>query len=290
VACTACGFIGKVSDGKLIEYTPPTPVVDPRQSDPDEAGLAALSNAKAAVEKAEASLKAAKAHQKKLKAEADAGDAASKQLAAIEEIAGDAPTQAQIDDARLIVESAAADLQTARTALDAAQAVHRKREEAKVRTASALKAHEAVAGWLKAEEAMSPSGIPSELLGAALTPFNEKLAAHSKMSEWPLVQVNQDMQVVVGERLYGLRSESARWRADAILSVAIAQISQIDFVLLDRVDVNSGHNRKKLMVWLNTLCNGKELTQAWLFATLKEKPVKLPPSFECHWMAEGAVV
>ncbi len=128
-------------------------------------------------------------------------------------------------------------------------------------------AHRDVEGWCLLQAALSPTGIPSELLGTTLGPFNSLLASCGP-STWAPVQVDSDLDIAIGGRDYALCSESEQWRADAVLAEAIATRSGLDLIMLDRVDVLDVSSRGELLEWaLEMAENG---LQSILFATLKK--------------------
>ena len=57
------------------------------------------------------------------------------------------------------------------------------------------------------------------------------------MATWHPVVITPEIEITYGGRLYGLLSESEKWRADTLLAIAIARLSGIRLVLLDRFDV-----------------------------------------------------
>ena len=62
----------------------------------------------------------------------------------------------------------------------------------------------------------------------------------------------------MGGRAYQLRSESEKWRADAMLAEAISFVSGLGFIALDGFDVLDGAGRSQLIGWLVTLAENCE--------------------------------
>src|SRR5690606_3882859 len=123
------------------------------------------------------------------------------------------------------------------TELARLQAEQRAAAAAVEATAKAKAHHESVKQWQIATDALSPDGIPAEILGKALVPLNSMLTMLSNTFCWLQVQVDADMMITSGKRPYALQSESEKWRTDAILAMAIANISGLKMAALDRVDV-----------------------------------------------------
>jgi hypothetical protein len=139
--------------------------------------------------------------------------------------------------------------------------------------------------------ALSADGIPAEILGEALGPINARLAQSAADADWPRVVLGADMAIRVGsrERAYALLSESERWRVDAMLAEAIAHLSGVRLLVLDRFDVLDGEGRVECLEWLHTLADLGEIDTALLFGTLKAPPVNLPPTIAAHWIDQGTV-
>ncbi len=104
-------------------------------------------------------------------------------------------------------------------------------------TADAARHHADVVAWSFIADQLSPTGIPAEILASALTPMNDLLATQSAEAKWLPVQISPEIEVTYGGRLYGLLSESEKWRCDALLAIAIARLSGLGLVALDRFDV-----------------------------------------------------
>lgn len=151
-------------------------------------------------------------------------------------------------------------------------------------TAQAI--HVKLQAWKAVEAALAPTGIPGELLGEALGPINARLQWSSAASGWAQVSITPDMDILAGHRPYELLSESARWRAQAMISEAISFLAGIRILILDRVDVLAIANREKLLNWTDALvADGYDTIM--LFATLKS-----PPQFNgmnTFWLAKGEV-
>lgn len=156
-------------------------------------------------------------------------------------------------------------------------------------TNSARENHQLVLKWSAIADALSPEGIPADLLGAALKPFNERLRQTSITTEWPQVTIDADMTIRAGGRLYNLMSESARWRVDAAIAEAISFLSNVRIVLLDRLDVNDLPNRAAALSWLDGLIQTKQIDTAIVCGTLKARPSGLPDSIEVRWIHDGAL-
>lgn len=156
-------------------------------------------------------------------------------------------------------------------------------------TKKASQHHADIAEWLSIADHLAPDGIPGEMLANALKPINGHLADYSASTGWSAVQIEADMTVRYGSRLYTLCSESEQWRADAMIAVAIAVLSGLKLVLLDRMDVLQISARGDLLAWLDELAHFGDLDTAITFGTLKQVPTGLAPSTSAFWIECGSL-
>src|SRR5215217_4907826 len=150
-----------------------------------------------------------------------------------------------------------------------------KREEfntAKDTTDKAAAFNTEISKWLAIADAMAPDGIPGELLGLALAPINQSLEVLAGMAGWPIVRITRDIDILSNERTYGLCSESEKWRADTLIALAIAQLTGLKLVVLDRFDVLQPNARGRLMGMLVQLVELGSIDTAVVLGTLKEAP------------------
>lgn len=179
--------------------------------------------------------------------------------------------------------------QTARAAAAARAAA----DAAAQRTQDAAAAHHDALQWDAIAEALSPAGIPADLLREALGPLNDRLTQSALDANWPAVRVDGDMTITCGTaaRPYPLLSESERWRCDAMLAEAVSFLSGARLLLLDRFDVLEPLARDDLLAWLDVLASNAEIDTAIVFGTLKQAPdaAVLPPTVAAVWV-EGGVV
>lgn len=178
-------------------------------------------------------------------------------------------------------------LKQANAALQALETTRQEWELSRDATAKAQAAHTAVEAWTKITTAVSPNGVAAELLAAGMEPLTKTLRAWADATGWPQVTVDANMRIRGGNRLYDLMSESERWRTDAMITVTIAILSKVRFVLLDRLDVLSVQtHRGCAMGWLYELAQGGTLDTVIVCATLKEPP-PAPPGMAVHWIGQG---
>lgn len=152
---------------------------------------------------------------------------------------------------------------------------------------AALAAHESVLAWIAIADALSPDGIPGELLAEALDPINEHLRVSAADAEWEPAQINSDMTITYGLRDYALVSESEKWRADAMIAEAVSHFAGIKLLVLDRFDVLDLKGREDLLYWLDGMAGNGEIDTALIFGTLKSLPAQLLPSIDGFWLGSG---
>lgn len=155
--------------------------------------------------------------------------------------------------------------------------------------AKAATHHQDVKDWTLIEKALAPDGIPGEILGSALKPFNTSLAKVSALSAWPKTQIDPSMNITAGGRLYGLLSESEKWRVDTLIALVIAQQSGLRMVVLDRYDVLDVPARGQVMGMLLALVKAGDIESAVVCGTLKERPKVeiLPLEIQSVWLTKG---
>lgn len=159
----------------------------------------------------------------------------------------------------------------------------------------AARLHADILEWSAIADALSPDGIPGEMLAAALGPINERLAHSANEAQWKRVNVGRDMSIYAAEegeapRPYALLSESEKWRADAMIAEAISHVSGVRLLVLDRFDVLDLQGRADLLCWLDALADAEEIDTAIIFGTLKALPEQLPDSAEAFWIENGKCV
>lgn len=172
---------------------------------------------------------------------------------------------------------------------DAMKSVKAAIDSAEKKTADAALHHDDVFQWDAIGDGLSPDGIPADLLTEALVPVNLRLEGNSQDTGWPMVHIDCDMALTADARDYRLLSESEQWRVDAMLAEAIAQLSGVRLLVLDRFDVLDLPGRGELLGWLDALATDGELDTALIFGTLKSAPAILPTTIGVHWIESGVV-
>lgn len=154
---------------------------------------------------------------------------------------------------------------------------------------TARRHHADVQAWEAIADDLAPDGIPGEMLKDALRPFNDRLRATSIATGWPQVAIDADMQITIGGRAYALGSESARWRADAAIAEAVAVLSGVKVLVIDRMDVLDLPNRATFMGWIDAISNAGDIDTALICATLKDLPKGFPDNWSLHWLENGVI-
>jgi len=150
------------------------------------------------------------------------------------------------------------------------------------------KLHADVMEWTEIADALSPDGIPGQLLAEVLGPINERLHVSAGFAEWEQVAIHSDMRITYGLRDYALISESEKWRADAMIAEAVSFLSGCKLLVLDRFDVLDLKGREDLLYWLDGMATDGEIDTALIFGTLKALPALNFTNIEAHWIDNGA--
>lgn len=162
-------------------------------------------------------------------------------------------------------------------------------ERVEATTAKAAEHHAEVLAWAKLADALSPAGLPVRIVAEALSPFNTAMAAIAARAGWMVPLLGADMGLTASGRQYRLLCESERWRADAVIALAIAELSGIRLVMLDRFDVLHPSGRVQAIRLLAELVDYGTIEQAVVAGTLKGRPSGLPPQWEAIWIENGYV-
>jgi hypothetical protein len=221
-------------------------------------------------------------------------DAAAKRLAEIDDEALAAPNSGVIDTARARITEGKSLRDAKDREIRAIEDLERQASAADKKTAAAGEHHFDVAQWEEIAEALSPSGIPGQILSEALGPINDRLALSANLSGWKRINIGADMSIYAAEegeapRSYRLLSESEKWRADAMIAESVSFLSGVRLLVLDRVDVLDMAGREDLICWLDDLAVDGAIDTALLFATLKALPANLPQNVEAFWLRDGTI-
>ncbi|HFH4746677.1 TPA: AAA family ATPase [Pseudomonas aeruginosa] len=217
--------------------------------------------------------------------------AAAEQIKALETESADAPSAEAIANGEQAINELRQARDASRAKLVALQEAMEAAAQREASIAKAQAAHRDVVAWTGMADALSPTGIPAEILANAIGPVNELLQRLSGTAGWSPVQISADIDVTFGGRLYGLLSESERWRCDATLALAIATISGLRLALLDRLDVLDIPARtQQAMKLFQSLAAGGEIDTLIVAGTLKEAMAKTPTWLQAVWIDAGQLV
>lgn len=216
--------------------------------------------------------------------------AAAEQIKALETESADAPSAEAITNGEQAINELRQARDASRAKLVALQEAMEAAAQREASIAKAQAAHRDVVAWTGMADALSPTGIPAEILADAIGPVNELLQRLSGTAGWSPVQISADIDVTFGGRLYGLLSESERWRCDATLTLAIATISGLRLALLDRLDVLDLPSRSQALTLLRAVTMDKEIDSVIVAGTLKEAMAKTPTWLQAVWIDAGQLV
>ncbi|KSG84524.1 AAA family ATPase [Pseudomonas aeruginosa] len=214
--------------------------------------------------------------------------AAAEQIKALETESADAPSAEAIANGEQAINELRQARDASRAKLVALQEAMEAAAQREASIAKAQAAHRDVVAWTGMADALSPTGIPAEILADAIGPVNELLQRLSGTAGWSPVQISADIDVTFGGRLYSLLSESERWRCDATIALAIATISGLRLALLDRLDVLDIPARtQQAMKLFQSLAAGGEIDTLIVAGTLKEPMAKTPAWLQAVWIDAG---
>ncbi|WP_424626401.1 hypothetical protein [Achromobacter marplatensis] len=222
--------------------------------------------------------------------ENDRRDIAAAEAAAGQMQEGTAPEAVQPADVEA-ARAKVAELRAERKVIDerVQQLLNAKRAatSATERTANAAQYHQDVLAWSAIGDALSPDGIPGEILAEALQPVNDKLADLADLAGWRVPAIDPDMAITFAGRPYRLLSESERWRVDALVGAALAEISGLRCLILDRFDCLDLPGRSDALGLVDALAADGRMDTVLVLGTLKAAPAAPSNAFTAHWIDQG---
>jgi len=216
--------------------------------------------------------------------------AAGERIAAMEAENKSAPDEQSLSALKANLEVIKTSRKEAKAKLDEIDKNIKLASEAGEKTSKAAEHHSSVQAWDKIASALAPDGIPSEMLGEALKPINDRITASVAALNFPgKVHISSDMTIMEDDgKLYSLSSKATRLLIDSMIAEAISHVAGIKFFMVDEFDLLDMQSRSNYLNWLIELANNKEIDTAIIFGTLKQPP-KLPPTFSVHWLQDGVI-
>lgn len=100
---------------------------------------------------------------------------------------------------------------------------------------------------------LAPKGLRQTVLNDQTRAFvKERVSPLAKAAGWQDVGFDRDLTITYGGRIYGLLSESEKFRVRVLLQVAIASLEQAPLVVIDAADILDKGGRSGLMRMLHT--------------------------------------
>ncbi|HBP1340127.1 TPA: AAA family ATPase [Pseudomonas aeruginosa] len=214
---------------------------------------------------------------------------AAEQIKALEAESVEAPSAEAIANGEQAINELRQARDASRAKLVALQEALEAATQREASIAKAQAAHQDVVAWTGMVDALSPTGIPAEILADAIGPVNDTLKRLAGIAGWSPVEISADIDVTFGGRLYGLLSESERWRCDTTIALAIATISGLRLVLLDRLDVLDLPSRNQAIALMRAMTSDREIDSVVVAGTLKEPMAKTPEWLQAVWIESGHI-
>lgn len=107
-------------------------------------------------------------------------------------------------------------------------------------TTRATVIHKQILQWMEVQKAcgQGEGSIPAEMLAKTIGPINTVMQQISTWWGYDPVMLNEELSLTThGGMNYWLCSESARWRMNACMQLALAALSKLKLVCIDRFDV-----------------------------------------------------
>lgn len=268
IPCPCCNVPLIMVDGALVEFK--GTATDPEAVAKLEEHRAALATCEKAFNNAERDYKAAHDAQEKWKA-----------LEVPEPVSEDAITELQ-DEIRTV-----RDLKNGiQVDIDQLKDSKEKAANRQIAINQAEESHQNVLAWLELAEALGPDGIPSEIVSKALQPINDRMADSAADAKWITPRIDPSMDISAEGTPYHLLSESEQWRVDAMIGEAIAALSELRLLCLDRFDVIHPAVRGWALEWLRVLVEINEIDTVLIFGTMKSCPAS-KDFMDAYWIEGG---
>ncbi|PSJ16270.1 ATP-binding protein, partial [Nitrosomonas supralitoralis] len=216
---------------------------------------------------------------------------AKDQLAVLEKQNGQAPNEDALVEIKTKIEALKATRKQLQDELTVLNENINASNEADKQTKQAARYHEEAKAWDLIANALSPEGIPSEMLSAALDPINNRITESVKSLGFPGdVYITSDMTILEDDgKLYSFSSKATKLLIDSMIAEAISHVSGIKFFMCDEFDLLDLPSRSAYLNWLLDLSESNEIESVILFGTLKSLPSGLPSVISAHWI-EGGVI
>jgi chromosome segregation ATPase len=193
--------------------------------------------------------------------------------------------------AQQAVETANKDYEHAKSALAKLQSDQQNHASLGERKTKADALSVEAAQWSLAADLLSnkPESIPSELVQRTCGPINATLMQIcGRWKQLPIV-VDGSMTLSRGDGCkYYMLSESAKWRADVAIQLALAALGSLKLVAIDRFDVLAPNARNALFDMLEWFSDKHPDVSVIVTGTLKSKP-DLGDNIKSWWIENGEV-
>ncbi|WP_121213499.1 AAA family ATPase [Pseudomonas aeruginosa] len=276
LTCPHCQGAVDLQAGTLVVHQPPEQIADAEAARRLPEYREYLASAQRAVANSQRDL--------------DESLAAAEQIKALEAESAEAPSAEAIANGEQAINELRQARDASRAKLVALQEALEAATQREASIAKAQAAHQDVVAWTGMADALSPTGIPAEILADAIGPVNDTLKRLAGIAGWSPVEISADIDVTFGGRLYGLLSESERWRCDTTIALAIATISGLRLVLLDRLDVLDLPSRNQAIALMRAMTSDREIDSVVVAGTLKEPMAKTPEWLQAVWIDAGQLV
>lgn len=179
-------------------------------------------------------------------------------------------------------------------ALSQARELVARLEERLLAVKAMLEADGIYSQWAKMQPALKAlhpeDGVRAVVAARALTAWNETMASIATEAGLPPVALTESMELTLNGRRFALLSESEKWRANFIMTLAIAKAEGAKLLLVDRLDVLVADLRATVL---------KALRAAGIPAVVAmsvpdKSPERLPHLSKAglgsvHWIEQGVV-
>jgi len=172
--------------------------------------------------------------------------------------------------------------------LDAIRDFWRQKEAAEAAQAKIGEAEKEIAFYDAMAKALAPDGIPSQLIGEAISPVNDLLEVASVLL-FPGrdLALTEDLNIELFGSPYATLSKSAKFRVGVAFQYVLAKLAGARLLLIDEADLLDPSNRTALIDFLLEI--QPDFDTIIIFATSQEAKPSSIPEIQIWWLESGRI-
>jgi hypothetical protein len=192
---------------------------------------------------------------------------------------------AQLDQKIAVLD---ARMKTGYDLLDAVRDFWRKKEAAEAVTAKVAQAEKEITLYDALAKALAPDGIPSQLIGEAISPVNDLLeVASGHLFPGRNLALPEDLNIELSGSPYATLSKSTKFRVGVAFQYGLAKLAGARLLMIDEADILDPSNRTALIDFLLEI--QPDFDTIIIFATSQEAKPSPIPEIKIWWLESGRI-